>query len=80
MASDNKITIQVDINNNSQEQIENYKSAFDDLRNSIDNLGKPPAGTSMWHRGTAIVTYALWHYKHFIFAISLSVFYIYQLY
>ncbi len=39
--SDNKISIQVEINTTGQQQLQQYKSAFDGLRTSINNLAAP---------------------------------------
>lgn len=36
-----KISIDIEINTDGQQQINQYKTVFDGLRNTIDNLGKP---------------------------------------
>lgn len=41
-----KITIDVDINIDGQQQIADYKAVFDDLRNSINGIKNPLRGIS----------------------------------
>ena len=36
-----KITIDVEVNSDGQQQIDQYKTSFDNLRSTINNLGKP---------------------------------------
>jgi hypothetical protein len=47
MADDiNKITIDVQVNADGQQQVEQYKASFESLRTTINNLGKPIADLS----------------------------------
>jgi septal ring factor EnvC (AmiA/AmiB activator) len=41
-----KISIDVEVNTNGQQQINQYKSSFDDLRNTINGLGQPISSLS----------------------------------
>ncbi|HVW14927.1 MAG TPA: hypothetical protein VHB54_13920 [Mucilaginibacter sp.] len=41
-----KISIDVQVSSDGQQQVDNYKKAFDDLRDSVGNLGKPIADLS----------------------------------